>query len=106
MITLKAEKEIIEKYLTESSFLSSDEKVQNVEKPGEGNMNFTLRVITNSRTFILKQSRDYVEKYPQVAAPGQRVLREAEFYQLLLLKMKEFQEYINAHISTTWNQES
>ncbi|GAA5030196.1 hypothetical protein GCM10011506_19120 [Marivirga lumbricoides] len=83
MITLKAEKEIIEKYLTEISFLSSDEKVQNVEKPGEGNMNFTLRVITNSRTFILKQSRDYVEKYPQVAAPGQRVLREAEFYQIV-----------------------
>ena len=83
MITLKAEKEIIEKYLVESAFLSPDEKVQKVEKPGEGNMNFTLRVITNSRTFIIKQSRDYVEKYPQVAAPAERVLREAEFYRII-----------------------
>lgn len=83
MITLKADKETIEKYLTEKRFLSPGEKVQSVEKPGEGNMNFTLRVITNNRAFIIKQSRDYVEKYPQVAAPAERVLREAEFYHII-----------------------
>lgn len=45
-------------------------------------MNFTIRVITNQRSFILKQSRPYVEKYPQVPAPADRVLREGEFYRL------------------------
>ncbi len=83
MTILKADKEIVEKYLKEKGFLSLDQHIQSVEKPGEGNMNFTLRVVTNSRTFILKQSREYVEKYPQLAAPAQRVLREAEFYQII-----------------------
>jgi 5-methylthioribose kinase len=47
-------------------------------------MNFTLRCRTsNDRTFIIKQSRDYVEKFPQVPAPAERVLREAEFYEVI-----------------------
>ncbi|MBU2995956.1 phosphotransferase [Cellulophaga baltica] len=70
-------------YLQAQKWLNNNESIKSVEKPGEGNMNFTLRVITNQRSFILKQSRDYVEKYPQVAAPTERALREAEFYELI-----------------------
>lgn len=82
MYKLTANKKELEKYLKNRQWLSPAEQVISTEKPGEGNMNFTLRVQTKTRSFILKQSRDYVEKYPQVPAPEERVLREAEFYGL------------------------
>jgi 5-methylthioribose kinase len=44
-------------------------------------MNVVLRVCTDRRTFILKQARPWVAKYPQVAAPMERVGVEARFYQ-------------------------
>ncbi len=80
---LKADKASLEIYLKEQTWLQHGEKIVALEKPGEGNMNFTLRIKTDERSFIIKQSRDYVEKYPQVAAPAERALREAEFYQLI-----------------------
>ncbi len=80
---LKAEKTSLEIYLKEQAWLQHGEKIVALEKPGEGNMNFTLRIKTDERSFIIKQSRDYVEKYPQVAAPAERAIREAEFYQLI-----------------------
>ena len=80
---LKADKASLEIYLKEQAWLQHGEKIVALEKPGEGNMNFTLRIKTDERSFIIKQSRDYVEKYPQVAAPAERALREAEFYQLI-----------------------
>ncbi|WP_233268663.1 hypothetical protein [Cellulophaga sp. L1A9] len=69
-------------YLQSKEWLYDDETILSAEKPGDGNMNFTLRITTNRRSFIIKQSREYVEKYPQVAAPSERVLLEAEFYNL------------------------
>jgi 5-methylthioribose kinase len=80
---LTADKASLEIYLKEQAWLKREEKIVGLEKPGEGNMNFTLRIKTEERSFIIKQSRDYVEKYPQVAAPAERALREAEFYQLI-----------------------
>ncbi|MBK8502603.1 MAG: phosphotransferase [Saprospiraceae bacterium] len=59
--------------------LSSDEMISSVEKPGEGNMNFVLRIITNQRTFILKQARPWVEKYPQISASVERSEVEAQY---------------------------
>lgn len=82
MQKLNHHKKDLEKFLKYRQWLNSDEKIISAEKPGEGNMNFTLRIKTENRSFILKQSRAYVEKYPQVAAPEERVLREAEFYKL------------------------
>lgn len=43
-------------------------------------MNYTLRVITPTRTLIVKQSRAYVEKYPTIAAPADRAVIEGQFY--------------------------
>lgn len=43
-------------------------------------MNCVLRVNTSKRSFIIKQSRAYVEKYPQILAPEKRVLTEGAFY--------------------------
>lgn len=70
----------LEIYLRQKGWIDKDEEVISAEKPGDGNMNFTLRIITRSRRFIVKQSRGFVEKYPDVPAPEDRVLREAEFY--------------------------
>jgi 5-methylthioribose kinase len=42
-----------------------------------------LRVKTNSRTFILKQSREFVQKYPQIPAPIERIKVEAAFYKTI-----------------------
>jgi len=70
-------------YLCGQGWLKKEERVLAVETPGAGNMNFTLRVRTNQGSFIIKQSRAYVEKYPQVPAPVDRSLREAEFYTLI-----------------------
>ena len=83
MLKLSNETPILQKYLESRKWLQVGEEVVKAEIPGEGNMNFTLRILTNKRSFIIKQSREYVEKYPQVAAPRQRALREAEFYALI-----------------------
>jgi 5-methylthioribose kinase len=61
-------------------FLLPAESFLTVSKAGEGNMNLTLRVVTNERSFILKQARPWVEKYPSIEAPAGRALVEAAFY--------------------------
>jgi 5-methylthioribose kinase len=43
-------------------------------------MNCTVRVETNTGAFILKQSRPWLEKYPNFRAPFDRALIEAQFY--------------------------
>ncbi len=83
MKKLSKEKTELEAYLKIQVWLKPDEKIAKIEKPGEGNMNFTLRVDTGERSFIVKQSRDFVEKYPHVAAPVERVLSEGRFYEIL-----------------------
>lgn len=83
MIKLNNNIAALSSYLKTKDWLETDETILSVEKPGEGNMNFTLRIITNKRSFIIKQSREYVEKYPQVAAPKERVIYEAKFYKLI-----------------------
>ncbi|MCK0192730.1 phosphotransferase [Arenibacter sp. F20364] len=70
-------------YLKRQGWLFANENITAVEVPGEGNMNFTLRIKTTERSFVIKQSRDYVEKFPQVAAPVERAIRESEFYSLI-----------------------
>ena len=80
---LTADKASLESYLKGQGWLQLNEKIIALEIPGAGNMNFTLRIKTGERSLIIKQSREYVEKYPQVAAPIERALREAEFYQLI-----------------------
>ena len=67
---------------------SRDEKFQNesllsTEKPGEGNMNYVLRIRYDSESFILKQARPYVEKYPSIPAPVERIVTEASFYKTI-----------------------
>ena len=62
-------------------YLHDDETVRSLDKAGEGNMNLTLRVTTDRRSVILKQSRPWVEKYEVIAAPWDRAVAERRFYQ-------------------------
>ncbi|MDQ2899083.1 MAG: phosphotransferase [Acidobacteriota bacterium] len=68
-------------FLNAQGWLDPNESIQNAERAGEGNMNCTLRVRTLSRSFILKQARPWVEKYPQIPAPANRAIFEARFYE-------------------------
>ena len=70
-------------YLRERGWLQDGESVLALEKPGEGNMNFVARVVTNRRSFVVKQALPWVYKYPQVPAPLGRGQVEAAFYQLI-----------------------
>lgn len=73
----------LQQHLRQIGFLNNDEHVTDLAKAGQGNMNLTLRVTTNQRTFIAKQSRPWVEKFPQIDAPSERALIEGGFYQLV-----------------------
>ena len=71
----------LERFLRKTSRLSPGEHIANMEKPGEGNMNCVVRIITNVQSFIIKQARPWVEKYPQVAAPIERIIVEGIYLQ-------------------------
>ncbi len=69
-------------FLQKKGWLSpKDAPVVSIDRAGEGNMNVVLRVKTGHRSFILKQSRPYVEKYRQIPAPLERIAVEHRFYQ-------------------------
>jgi len=57
------------------------ERVCAARPAGGGNMNLTLRVHTDRRSFILKQARPWVEKYDHIAAPWNRSDIERRFYE-------------------------
>lgn len=75
-----AEPQALGEYLSSRNRLATDEYVVTADKAGEGNMNCVVRVTTNQKRFILKQSRPWVERYPQIAAPRDRALAEGRFY--------------------------
>lgn len=70
---------VLQQFLESKGWIDN-EKILRTEIPGEGNMNVVLRVVTDQRSFILKQSRPFVQKYPQVAAPIERINTEVQFY--------------------------
>ncbi len=72
----------LELFLANQRWIAPDETIRYLSLPGEGNMNYTVRVHSNLRTFIVKQARPFVVKYPQIAAPEGRAEVEAAFYRL------------------------
>ena len=74
--------EVVSSLLTKAEILQDGESVETVCRAGEGNMNSTLRVVTNRRSVVVKQSRPWVEKYPSIAAPVNRIDFERQFYEV------------------------
>lgn len=60
-----------------------NEELASSESAGESNMNLVLRVKTNLRSVILKQSKPFVRKFPQIPAPIDRIEIELCYYQLI-----------------------
>lgn len=69
--------------LQKISFWEKGEIVVSSAPAGDGNMNLVLRVRTNRRSVILKQSKSYVRKYRQIAAPINRIEIEKAYYSLI-----------------------
>ena len=77
-------KEEIRKLLQKIGFFTNEsEYISKVTKPGEGNMNVVLRIETNLRSFVLKQSRPFVQKYKNIEAPIGRIGVEYQFYKTI-----------------------
>ena len=81
-LTVHTLPQTIEVYLKEQQWITPEDRVLSLEKPGEGNMNVVVRVNLEEGSLILKQSRSYVQKYPQIPAPIERVAIESQFYDL------------------------
>lgn len=71
----------VERALARLGWMKPGERIASAEPAGEGNMNLTLRVVTSERSFVLKQARPWVEKYPDIAAPWDRSETEQRFYE-------------------------
>ncbi len=82
---LEEDIESLEAYLVHQNWLPPDEGIRKIEKPGEGNMNLVLRVIPfKAASFIVKQARPWVEKYPEIEAPIERIKVEYSYYQYIM----------------------
>lgn len=74
----------VERALADLGWLKPGEQVHSAARAGDGNMNLTLRVVTNERSFVLKQARPWVEKYPDIPAPWDRSQVEQRFYERIV----------------------
>ncbi|MFD1016485.1 phosphotransferase [Winogradskyella rapida] len=80
-IDLQTPKAELRTFLEDLNFIKDHtETITKLTKPGEGNMNVVLRVETNLRSFIVKQSRPFVQKYQDIKAPIERIDVEYQFY--------------------------
>lgn len=70
----------LQDFLLQKGWLHPTEIIKSIGTAGAGNMNVVLRIGTDQRSFILKQSRPYVQKYPDIPAPLDRINVEYQFY--------------------------
>jgi len=62
-------------------WLQADDQIISIGSAGAGNMNRVLRAhLVSGRCLIFKQSLPYVAKFPDIAAPVNRIGTEAAFY--------------------------
>jgi S-methyl-5-thioribose kinase len=67
-------------YLRGIGLLGRDEAAR-IETAGDGNINWVRRVRTGDRSFIVKQARLHLERFPEYEAPTERLLCEARYYE-------------------------
>lgn len=83
----------LEAYMVSQGWWAKDEHISKISKAGEGNMNVVLRITTNQRSFVLKQSRPFVQKYQDIPAPLDRITVEQKFYEAIK-ENKDLQPHI------------
>lgn len=82
-LTLDGKKSVLQSYLLVKNWIENNETIRGLEKPGEGNMNVVARIITSDKSVIVKQARNFVQKYPDIPAPIERIEAENAFYELI-----------------------
>ena len=82
-ISLNSSQNELKYILIKNGWMLEEDQIIHVETPGAGNMNVVLRITTRKGSIILKQSRAYVNKYPQIPAPIDRIEVENQFYELV-----------------------
>ena len=82
-LTNETSTEVIAQYLFNYNIISKPPDTASTEKPGEGNMNLVLRFRYDDESLIIKQSKPFVNKYPTIPAPEERIDTEAKYYQYL-----------------------
>ena len=87
----------LQEYLRNHRLISEDEIIRKMEVPGAGNMNLTLRIVTDLQSFIVKQSGDFVQKFPSIPAPRERAEMEKEFY-IRVRNLEGVKEFIPNHL--------
>lgn len=71
----------LESYLKYQGWIDEDANIEALQKAGEGNMNKVLRVrLSSGESFIIKQSRTWVEKFPNIPAPPERANIEGLYF--------------------------
>jgi 5-methylthioribose kinase len=69
-------------YLEARGHLTPDADAR-CESPGEGNINWVRRVRgSDGASFIVKQARESLERFPEYQAPPQRIVLEARYYEV------------------------
>lgn len=83
-LNLQTSPEIIQDLLVKQLQWDPHNPVKHIEKAGEGNMNLVLRINRqDGSTCILKQAKPYVNKYPSIPAPLNRIEAEYQYYQAI-----------------------
>lgn len=77
------EKSTLMDIMKQGGILPAGDDFVEIAKAGDGNMNIVMRLKTNERTLILKQSPPYVNKYPHIPAPVDRIKVEYAYYGLV-----------------------
>jgi len=80
-LSLNSSTKSIANYLISKGLLTKHPQKASIEKPGEGNMNLVIRFSYDGQSLILKQSKPFVNKYPSIPAPEERIGTEAKYYQ-------------------------
>ena len=68
-------------WMSRCGLATKPSEVTEIVSIGDGNMNLVFRVTAGGRYIIVKRSVPYVAKYPQIAAPVQRIATEIAFYE-------------------------
>jgi 5-methylthioribose kinase len=80
MDPLRLDDETLPEYLRGAGLLRAGELVT-VEPAGDGNINWVRRVRGSGRSFVVKQARPALERFPEYEAPTERIVCEAHYYE-------------------------
>ena len=80
MDPIRLDDRTLPEYLHSAGLVAAGEAVT-VEAAGDGNINWVRRVRAGGRSFVVKQARGSLERFPEYHAPTERIVCEARYYE-------------------------